>query len=133
MSKADGTEAYRIFNARKVVVWFAESSVSLAYGEDCAYFHHAIELFVSNVKVINAGQTTTTLLRGLKLNTEVGRLKAARRLATVAVSHLLYDDDPQEVVIVVYPASEGERESHVRLARKMVEDEGLAFVDWMGR
>ena len=128
MSKQDGTEAYRIFNARKTIIWFAE------YDEE-KYTHSrdAAELLATYVKTVSAAMLTTTLLRGLKLNTAVGRLKAARRLATVAVSHLLYDDDPQEVVIVVNPVLGEERESHVRLARKMVEDEGLTFVDWMQR
>ena len=128
MNKADGTEAYRIFNARKAVVWFTEES------EEVERFRRAAELLALYVKVIEFSQQTTLLLRGLRLNTEDGRLKALRRLASVAISHLLYDDDPQEVVIVVYPVSEGERESHVRLARKMVlDDEGLMFIDWMGR
>lgn len=119
--------AYDIFNARKAVVWFAEDS------EDYERFRRAAELFAVYGKVIEASKLTSTLLKKLKLNTEAGRLKATRRLATVAISHLLYDDDPQEIVIVVHPVGEGEWESHIRLARKMVIEEGLAFIDWMDK
>jgi hypothetical protein len=125
MSKADGTEAYRIFNARKVVVWFTGG----AY--EAEGFFVVAEQFATNVKLLKQEMMTTTLLKGLQTNRERDWLKQTRRLTTVAISHLLYDDDPQEIVLVHYQV--GNREPHIRLARKMVEDEGLVFVDWVGR